>query len=82
MDLARFQARIGERTFAITTDLAEAHRQIPIEVGGDVYNNNKVGTFGVTLRFILLVSRGHNHRQTCTVHSCKKRYGMAPSRRR
>ena len=54
----RERARLGERTFALTADVAEAHRQIPIhqrdwhllgcqvEVGGDVYIN-KVGTFGV-----------------------------------
>ena len=52
------KARLGERTFALTADVAEAHRQIPIqprdwhllgcqiEAGGDVYIN-KVGTFGV-----------------------------------
>ena len=54
----REKARLGEKTFALTADVAEAHRQIPIqprdwhlqgsqiEVGGDVYIN-KVGTFGV-----------------------------------
>ena len=53
------KARIGEKTFALTADVAEAHRQIPThptglassgesntEVGGDVHIN-KVGTFGV-----------------------------------
>ena len=45
----REKARLGEKTFALTADVAEAHRQIPIhprdwhllgsqiEVGGDVY---------------------------------------------
>ena len=54
----REKARLGEKTFALTADVAGAHRQIPIhprdwhlfgcqvEVGGDVYIN-KVGTFGV-----------------------------------
>ena len=54
----REKARLGQRTFALTADVAEAHRQIPIhprdwhllgcqiEAGGDVYIN-KVGTFGV-----------------------------------
>ena len=54
----REKARLGEKIFALTADVAEAHRQIPIhprdwhlqgcqvEVGGDVYIN-KVGTFGV-----------------------------------
>ena len=54
----REKARLGEKTFALTADVAEAHRQNPIhprdwhlqgcqvEVGGDVYIN-KVGTFGV-----------------------------------
>ena len=54
----REKARLGEKTFALTADVAEAHTQIPIhprdwhflgsqiEVGGDVYIN-KVGTFGV-----------------------------------
>ena len=54
----REKARVGEKTFAFTADVAEAHRQNPIhprdwhllgcqvEVGGDVYIN-KVGTFGV-----------------------------------
>ena len=54
----REKARLGERTFALTADVVEAHRQIPnhprdwcllccqVEVGGEVYIN-KVGTFGV-----------------------------------
>ena len=54
----RENARLGETTFALTADVAEAHTQIPIhprdwhlfgcqiEAGGDVYIN-KVGTFGV-----------------------------------
>ena len=51
-------ARLGEKTFALTADVTEAHGQIPIhprdwhllgcqiEVGGDVYINT-VGTFAV-----------------------------------
>ena len=44
---------IGERTFSHTADVAEAHRQVPIDprdcqvhTGGDVFINT-VGTFGV-----------------------------------
>ena len=54
----RERARRGEKTFALTADVSEAHRQIPIdpqdwhllgcqiEPGGPVYVNT-VGTFGV-----------------------------------
>ena len=52
------KATLGVRTFALTADVKEAHRQVPIhprdwhlrgcrvEAGGDVYINT-VGTFGV-----------------------------------
>ena len=54
----REKAKRGERTFALTADVKEAHRQIPVaprdwhllgcqvQPGGNVYVN-KVGTFGV-----------------------------------
>ena len=56
--LMRQKAAVGERTFALTADVAEAHRQVPVDPrdwyllgsqvvpGGDVYINT-VGTFGV-----------------------------------
>ena len=55
----REKATLGVRTFALTADVKEAHRQVPIhprdwhllgcrvEAGADVYINT-VGTFGVT----------------------------------
>ena len=54
----REKARVGERTFALSADVKEAHRQVPVaprdwhflgcqvQPGGAVYVN-KVGTFGV-----------------------------------
>ena len=54
----REKARFGERTFALTADVKEAYRQVPVapcdwhplgcqvQPGGSVYVN-KVGTFGV-----------------------------------
>ena len=54
----REKARVGERTFALSADVKEAHRQVPVapcdwhllgcqvQPGGSVYVN-KVGTFGV-----------------------------------
>ena len=56
--LMRQKAAMGERTFALTADVAEAHRQVLVDprdwhllgsqvvAGGDV-NVNTVGTFGV-----------------------------------
>ena len=61
-DIKRFvreKARVGERTFGLTADIKEAHRQIPIhpsdwhmlgsqlEPEGEVYINT-VGTFGIS----------------------------------
>ena len=55
----REKARVGERTFGLTADIKEAHRQIPIhpsnwhmlgsqlEPEGEVFVNT-VGTFGVS----------------------------------
>ena len=55
----REKARIGERSFALTADVKEAHRQVPIDPrdwhllgcqvtpGSSVYIN-KVGTFGIS----------------------------------
>ena len=68
------KARIGEKIFALTEDVAEAHRQIQVEAGGDVYIN-KVGTFGVA--FLLLVTRGHGSWNNITVHPWKARH-VAP----
>ena len=54
----REKAQRGEQTFSLTADVAEAHRQVPmdrrdwhlpgcqVEAGGDVFMNT-VGTFGV-----------------------------------
>ena len=56
--ILREKSRAGLRTFALTADVAEAHRQVPIDrrdwhllgsqvrTGGTVYVNT-VGTFGV-----------------------------------
>ena len=54
----RVKARTGEQTFSLTADVAEAHRQVPVdrrdwhllgcqvEAGGDVFIN-AVRTFGI-----------------------------------
>ena len=55
----REKAKMSERTFALTADVAEAHRQVPIDpldwhylgaqIGpGDVVYVNTVGTFGIS----------------------------------
>ena len=84
----REKARLGEKTFALTADIAEAHRQIPIhprdwhllgcqtEVGGDVYTS-RVGTFGVASASCYW-SRSLRNRQTDTVPHVKKRQHVAP----
>ena len=83
----REKARLGERTFALTADVAEAHRQIPIhprdwhllgcqiEAGGDVYINKNIWS---RLRFILLVKSSHSTRQIDTVHHWTNRQHVAP----
>ena len=48
----RKHASVGEKTFVLTADVAEAHRQSQIEAGGDVYIIN-VGR----LRLVLLVAQ-------------------------
>ena len=62
----RKKAKGGIRTFALTADVAEAHRQIPkakcdwhllgcqVNPGGRVYVNT-AGTFRSCVRFVLLV---------------------------
>ena len=56
--LLREKAKMSERTFALTADVAEAHRQVPIDpvdwhylgaqiCPGDVVYINTVGTFGI-----------------------------------
>ena len=57
--LLREKAKMSERTFALTADVAKAHRQVPIDpldwhylgaqIGpGDVVYVNTVGTFGIS----------------------------------
>ena len=57
--LFREKAKMSERTFALTADVAEAHRQVPIDpvdwhylgaqiCPGDVVYINTVGTFGIS----------------------------------
>ena len=84
----REKARLGERTFALTADVAEAHRQIPIhprdwhllgcqvEVGSDVYIN-EVGLRS-RFRLILLVTSGLSTRPTDAVHHWSNCQYVAP----
>ena len=88
----RETARIGEKTCALTADVAEAHRQIPnhprdwhllggqIEAGGDVYINKR--NIRSCLRLVLLVPRSHSTRPTGTVPLWKKRQQVASAKGR
>ena len=86
----REKVRLGERTFELIADVAEAHGQIPIhprdwhllgceiEVGGDVYII-KVGTFGVVSSSCYWSRAASAIRQTDTVPHWKKRQHVAIS---